>query len=282
MKLLSQIKKDMEFNNSLYNLIEVLKEISLSQYRALEKKIKSFEKILIAIENLFETIDLENAKHPFINTGNRMPGVIAITSDAGLLGGLNLEVMNLAIREAEATTAKLIVIGERGKIYASESNIPFVSFGGIKDEAIYSQALQFRDYIVGEELHLHLGALKVFYPYPLSIMSQQIRTMQLFPFSKPARVKSVISEIATSGIIVESSIEDIMEYLLYLSLGHKFYEIFGLARLAELSARFVHLEDSKTRIEQLNKQLKLQYFRQRHEFIDRNIRELFAARLAFR
>lgn len=281
MKLLSQIKKDLEFNYNLYNLIEVLKEISLSQYRVLEKRIGSFEKIFVATENLLEMIDIENVAHPFINTGNRTPGVIAITSDAGLLGGLNIQVMDLAISEAEASQARLIIIGERGKVYASETNIPFVSFGGIKDDAMYSQALQFRDYIVKEELGLRLGALKVFYPYPLSIMSLQIRTIQLLPFTKPAKFKSAAS-IAPSEVILESSIEDITEYLVYLVLGHKFYEIFGLSRLAELSARFVHLEDSKTKIEQLNRQLKLQYFRQRHEFIDRNIRELFAARLAFR
>ncbi|OGX21857.1 MAG: hypothetical protein A3K54_01300 [Omnitrophica WOR_2 bacterium RBG_13_44_8] len=69
--------------------------------------------------------------------------------------------------------------------------------------------------------------------------------------------------------------------MVYLLLGHKFHEIFGLSRLAELSARFVHLEDSEGKIDQLNKQLRLQYYRQRHEMIDRSMRELFAARLAF-
>jgi F0F1-type ATP synthase gamma subunit len=55
-----------------------------------------------------------------------------------------------------------------------------------------------------------------------------------------------------------------------------------MARLAELAARFSHLETSKGKVDQLNKELKLQYFRQRHEMIDKNIRELFCARLAFK
>lgn len=283
MKLLSQIKKELEFNHNLYNLIEVLKEISIAQYHILEKSIKSFEKISVIIESLFALIDTENSQRSLmINTGNRAPGVIAITSDTGLLGGLNMEVMNLAIKEIKENQAKLIIVGERGQIYATESNVPFVAFEGIKDETRYPQALKLRDHIINEELGQRLGALKVIYPFPLSIVAQQVRTLQLLPFSKPTRVGTQPSDSIPSELIMESSVEDIVGYLVYLLLGHKLNEIFGLARLAELSARFVHLEDSKTKIEQLNKQLRLQYFRQRHEIIDRNIRELFAARLAFR
>jgi F0F1-type ATP synthase gamma subunit len=88
--------------------------------------------------------------------------------------------------------------------------------------------------------------------------------------------------LAAPRIILESDISAILEYWIYLFLGGKFFQIFQLSRLAELSARFVHLESSKSKIEQLNKELRLQYFRQRHELIDRNMRELFAARLAFK
>ena len=43
MRLLSAIKKDLEFNLNLYNLIEVLKEIAIAQYKILEKKLKTFD-----------------------------------------------------------------------------------------------------------------------------------------------------------------------------------------------------------------------------------------------
>ena len=64
MKLLSHIKKDMEFNNSLYSLVEVLIAISISQYRILDKKTKSFEKLFSALESFFGWIDMEGSNHP--------------------------------------------------------------------------------------------------------------------------------------------------------------------------------------------------------------------------
>lgn len=281
MKLLSHIKKDMEFNNGLYGLVEVLIAISISQYRVLEKKTRSFEKLFGVLESFFALIDVENSSHPLINTSGRAPGIIVVTSDSGLIGGLNVQAMNMAMKEARTTGAKLIVVGERGRLYAADSGMPFVSFKGVQDETRLFQAQQLRDYIMEQELSLKLGALKIIFPRAFSIVSQQVQTLSLLPFSK-ASLSSV--KAASSGgmdMILESSPDDIAGYLVYLFLGHKFNEIFGFARLAELSARFVHLENSKTKIDQFNKQLKLQYFRQRHEMIDRNMREIFVARMTF-
>jgi len=157
-----------------------------------------------------------------------------------------------------------------------------VIFTGVKDETRLQQALQLRDYILQEELGGRLGELKIVYPFAMSIVSQQVKTLQLFPFARADHVRGAVQAVEAPDVIVESEIGDILEYWMYLYLGQKFFQIFGLARLAELSARFTHLESSKTKIEQLNKELKLQYFRQRHELIDKNMRELFAARLAFK
>lgn len=282
MKLLSQIKKDLDFNLNLYNLIEVLKEIAIAQYKILEKKIRTFEDVFFALGNIFTLMQSSNSDHPLLRTAGRQPGVIALTSDAGLLGGLNMGVMTQAIKEAEKSRAKLIIIGEKGQMYAQESGLPFVIFKGVKDETRFAQAQELRNYILDEELSLRLGELKIVYPMALSIVSQQVKTLQLFPFTKPEQFRQPAVAGAAIDVVMESRPEDILQYWIYLYLGQKFYQIFGLSRLAELSARFSHLESSKTKIDQLNKDLRLQYFRQRHEMIDKNMRELFAARLVFK
>lgn len=282
MKLLAQIKKDIDFNRNLYNLVEVLKEVAISQYHTLEKKMKSFEKIFVNIETLFSMIDIKSSAHPLINTGNRTPAVIAITSDAGLLGGLNMQVMNLAIKEMEENKAALIIIGEKGQVYAASENIlDFTAFPGIRDETRFSQAQELRDYIIQEELKEKLGAVKIIYPFAISAIAQKVHSFMLIPFAKPA-AQAQSATIPLDEIIMESNLEDIVGYLAYSYLGHKLNEIFGFSRLAELSARFSHLENSKSKIEEQNKILRLQYFRQRHELIDKNIREIFATKLAFK
>lgn len=272
----------MEFNINLYNLIEVLKEIAISQYKVIEKKIQTFNSVFKALGDIFEMLATRNFSHPLLKPAQRQAGVIAVTSDTGLLGGLNMTVMSQAIKEAQKNNATLIIIGEKGQIYAAEAGIPHVVFRGVRDETRLQQALELRDYILKQELSGDLGELKMVYPYSLSIVSQSIKVMQLFPYSQYEQFQGKALSAIISDLILESRLEDILEYWTYLFLGQKFYQVFGMARLAELSARYTHLENSKTKIEQLNKELKLQYFRQRHELIDRNMRELFAARLAFK
>ena len=87
-----------------------------------------------------------------------------VTSDSGLIGGLNVQAMNMAMKEARTTGAKLIVIGERGRLYAADSGIPFVSFKGVQDETRLAQAQQLRDYIMEQESALKLGGLRLFSP----------------------------------------------------------------------------------------------------------------------
>lgn len=278
MKTLSNIKKDLEFNQGLSSLIEVLKNIAVTQFRILEQRLKSFEKLILTVEDFFEVIDITKVVHPFLKHQNRPLGIVAITSDSGLLGGLNLRVINQALLELEKTPGKLIVIGECGKSYLRETNLSFVAFSGISDDERYAQAMQLRDYCVSRVLEGSFGFLKVVYPHPVSFTLQRVETVHFLPFIPTQTQKSKES---IPNLILESNLSDIAEYLISIWMGQKFYEIFGLSRLSEFAARFVHLEESSQKLKDVEKDLRLQYFRVRHELIDRNMRELFSARLLY-
>lgn len=280
MKTLAALKKDLEFNKGLSSLIETLKTIAVSQYRALEQRMKYFEALNSTIEEFFDFIDIKKIDHPFLNPGNRPQAIVAITSDTGLLGGLNLKVVSVAIEELKKLPGKLIVIGECGKGYVRDSGIPFVAFSGIKDEERHAQAMQLRDYIIGRFIEGSFGYLKVVYPRPVSFTVQRIDTVSFLPYLPSDKGKTGRERYHTD-IILESSLGNIAEYLVYIWIGQKLYEIFGLSRLAEFAARYVHLEESAQKLKDMNKKLQLQYFRVRHELIDRNMRELFAARLLY-
>ena len=280
MKTLSSIKKDMEFNSGLSSLIETLKTISVAQFRALEQKIKAYEKFDETFENFLKFIDLAKINHPFLKPSNKLQIVIAVTSDSGLLGGLNMTVVNTAIQQLKQIPGKLVIVGERGKVYARESNTPFTAFSGIKDEERYSQAIQLRNYVLGKVYENSMGYLKVVYSHPVSLTVQEVRVVSFLPFSEKPKAPRAVKEIISEAIF-ESDPGDIVEYLLYLYMGQKLYDIFGLSRLAEFAARFMHLEESSQRLKDMDKKVRLEYFRVRHELIDRNMRELFSARLLF-
>ena len=276
MKNISSLKTDLEFNKSLSFLIKTLKTIAVAQFRTLERKTSVFENLLLVSESFFEFINIKDIDHPFLQTGNKPQIVAAITSDKGLLGGQNMQIISAAIRELEKAPGKLIIIGERGKMYVRGRGISTVCFPGISDDEKYIQALQVRDHISKEVLSGLCGSVKVIYPRPVSFTVQRIETVTFLPFLPKI---SQTGNNTIANVIMESSSMDIVEYLVYLWMGQKLYEIFGLSRLAEFAARFIHLERSEQKLEDIQRKLRLQYFRVRHEMIDCTMRELFAGRL---
>ncbi|MFH0918335.1 MAG: FoF1 ATP synthase subunit gamma [Candidatus Omnitrophota bacterium] len=284
MQTMAVIKKDMDFNRGLSSLIEVLKNIAVSQYRSLEHKFGGFDKFMRAVESYFEFIDFSQVRHPFLTPTNTQQVIVVVTSDSGLLGGLNMQVVSRALAELANNPGQLVVIGERGKMYARESGLPYVAFPGVNDEERLAQAFQLRDYLFKNALGGKFGLLKVVYPHPVSFTVQRVESVTFFPFlpdfltvQKQNSDKAKVAE----NVIFESKLGDIVEYLVYLWMGQKLYDIFGLSRLSEFAARYVHLEDSLRRLKEMDAKLKLQYFRIRHEIIDQSMRELFSARLLY-
>lgn len=261
--------------------MEVLKSIAVSQYHILEHKLSVFEPFGKVLESFFSLVDLEKVKHPFLDAGRETAvGVVAITTDQGLLGGLNNRVMNAALHIVNARGGELIVLGEQGKTFARYSKIPFVGFPGIVDDARQRQALELRDYLFEKIGEGRFGSVKVVHPRSLSLVNYRLEEVTLLPLSRPQE-KTEKSDVDTSKMIFESSLEGILEYLSFLWVGQKLSDIFGLSRLAELGARYMHLEESTQRIQEVNKKLKRQYFRCRHEAIDASMRELFSARILY-
>lgn len=284
MQTMAVIKKDMEFNRGLSSLIEVLKNIAVSQYRSLEHKFGGFDKFMRAIESYFDFIDYSAIRHPFLTPRNQNQVIVVVTSDSGLLGGLNMQVVSRALAELETNAGQLVVIGERGKMYARESGVPFVAYPGINDEERLGQAFQLRDYLFRNALRGKFGLLKVVYPHPVSFTVQRVECVTFFPFMPEfwaAKQQATGKFQDIPEVILESNLGDIVEYLIYLWMGQRLYDIFGLSRLSEFAARYVHLEDSLRRLKEMDGKLKLQYFRVRHEIIDQSMRELFSARLMY-
>ena len=89
----SHIKKTIDFNTRFRNLLEVLKLVAVQQYYALEAHLKTFGRLEEVLEQFFDSIDVSGVNHPFLQASGKPAGVIAVTSDAGLLGGMNLQVM---------------------------------------------------------------------------------------------------------------------------------------------------------------------------------------------
>ncbi len=279
MLALLKIKKNIEFNQRLCSVLEIVKNISIAQFHSLEHRLDVNESFGQILDSFFSTINLSQINHPFAQKDKGPCGVVAVTSEQGLLGGLNMRVVNTAVQMVDSRGGQLVIIGQQGKTYAAYHKVPYVAFPGIKEEVRYQQALEVRNYLFEEIQKGNFGCIKVVHPKSVSLISHRIEMATLLPMSAPEETKT--EKVDISEIIYESSMSKILEYLAFLWVGQKLGDIFGLSRLSELGARYMHLEESTQRIQEANKKLKLQYFKFRHEAIDQSMRELFATRMLY-
>ena len=276
---LTKVKKNIEFNDRFRSVLEVLKSISVAQFRTLEKKLNVFEPFDRQLQDFFDSIDMNQIKHPFLEGGNYAKGVIAITSDQGLLGGLNTRVVLNALERLQPKRDHLIIIGEQGKIHARHGKVPFVSFPGIHDFEQHKQALSLRNYVFQKITERKFLSVEVVYPHALSLINQRIEHVSLLPLPRAETPSS--GGIDLSEMVLESSLVHMLEYLAYLRVGVRLEDLFGMSRVAEMAARYTRLEESTQKIQEMNRKLKLQYFRLRHASIDQSMRELFSARALY-
>jgi ATP synthase F1 gamma subunit len=280
MQAIPEIKKDIEFNRNLRSLVEVLKSIAVAHYHTLEKKIRVEGEFYATLKEFFAMEALRRVPHPFLTQSPRPAGVVAITTDMGLLGGLNMKVMNAALDEVYRQQGRLFVIGEKGHGIARDRGFSFVSFPGVVDESRFSQAMSLRDFLIDQALGGKIGSLAIFYPEPVSFMVQRVKRLTVLPFAIPwtQEDEAAVQNRSKEPVIVESRPAQMIEYLIYLWVGQLIHEILGFSRLSELSARYIHLENSSQKLQEVEKNLRLKYFRVRHEIIDKGMREIFSAR----
>ena len=288
---LNELRRELKFNWELLNMVETLKNVAGSQYHIMEKEKERFGPFMEAFAGFFRVINLVDVDDPLVRVTTDRLGIVIITSDSGFMGGLNQGVMRAAFAaqgDLPDEKISLVVIGEKGGNVLADMKRPFKYFGGINQTTIYEQSLEIKDYLVGEVLAKRMGKVIIAYPKPVSFTAQTIEVIsilpcdELFDRNSQSEIAQKIKEkgmIANAGkVVVESSFADMIEYLAGVWATTKLYEVFEDSKLAEFSARAMHLEGSHQKVSAEYKKIKQKCSKATHELIDKGMRETFAAK----
>jgi ATP synthase F1 gamma subunit len=288
---LNELRKELRFTKELLSLVETLKNVAGSQYHLMEKEKERFDRFMDAFSGFFHVVNLVEVENPLVRRMSDVTGVIIVTSDSGFMGGLNQGVIRAALAaQGNATDDKiaLVVIGEKGANVFVDQRRPFKAFRGIHQDSVYEQAVEVKNYIVGEVLAKRMGRVLVAYPRPLSFSAQTIEVVHILPcgelFDEEAETevshrtlgRKIIAD--ARKVIVESSFSDMVEYLSSVWVTSRLFEVFEDSKLAEFGARAMHLEGSHQKVEKTYKTVRHLCFKATHERTDKGMRESFSAR----
>jgi len=283
---IARLKKELQLNEELMELVEIIRDISIAQYHVLEQQRDKFRRFINEFSAFFQMINFKDTEDRLMmGNPNAAAGIIIVTSDMGFMGGLNSKVIQAAqekynseFKLGKKGNPRLIVVGQKGADYLKDLGFQFTAFPGIslEREENFHKALAIKEYLTKEFLEDRLGSLFLFYPRPLLFVVQQVEMVTLIPISEPLRDKEETA-LRRGEVILESSFKDMVVYLVGAWLAHFLFQIFEESKLSELAARSVHLEGSFQELKDINKDLRLKHFRLKHELIDKSMREIFSA-----
>lgn len=289
---LNEIRKELAFNTELVQLIETLKSIAASQYALMEREKERFDKFMDAFSGFFRVVNLVTVENPLVRATTDILGIVVVTSDSGFMGGLNQGVIREALRvqgDLPHEKVSLIVIGDKGSLTFTDQNRIFKFFKGIAQDTIYEQALEVSRFIVQEVMAGRMGKVLIAYPKPISFSAQTIQSISILPcadlfdltaqseVSERVKGSKILADNDDAHVIIESSFDDMLEYLAGTWVTSKLFEVFEDSKLAEFSARAMHLEGSLQTLTTELKKIRHKAFKASHEKIDKGMRESFAA-----
>ena len=108
-------------------------------------------------------------------------------------------------------------------------------------------------------------------------MVQRVEELRVLPCTELFQKKDKTAPEEADGLIVESSLREMIQYLVETWIVQKLFEIFEESKLAEFSARTVHLEESFQLLQEKGKGIRFRYLRGWHESIDKGMRDIFSA-----
>lgn len=288
---LNELRKELKFNKELLSLVETLKNVAGSQFHLLEKKKARFDAFMDAFAGFFRVVDLVDVVNPFVRAESEVTGLVIVTSDSGFMGGLNAGVLRAAqesVGQLPSSQVAYVVIGEKGAGSVSDQRLPFKFFPGINQDTIYEQAVVIKDWLMGEVAERRMGRVIVAAPKALSFSAQTIQVLDLLPCGNlfdrseepPIKALSGAKRFLAEAreVIVESSFDDMVEYLAGIWVTSKLFEIFEDGKLAEFGARAMHLEGSLQKVEKEYSKTRQKCFKASHELVDKGMRESFAAK----
>jgi ATP synthase F1 gamma subunit len=273
-----ELKEDLKFNSELFDLLEIMKNVAVFQYRSLLKKRERFVRLTELLSGFFRMFDVNKTPHKFISPKIEKPALIMITSNEGFMGDLNFQVVDSALLRAGTGEAEFVVIGESGERYFRDTGKKFASFKSAADaDGRCALAKELKEYITKGIAEERFGKVSIFFPNPISFLLQKVEVIELFPLT--ALFVQESKAATDPDVILESREEDIVEYLAEAFIENRLIELFEDSKLSEFAARAVHLERSGQELTDKKKQLHRQYLHAFHELVDKNTRELFSSQI---
>jgi F-type H+-transporting ATPase subunit gamma len=228
-------------------------------------------------------------EHPLMEVrGVKKRAVIIVSTDRGLCGGLNGNLMREAAKLDKNTTA-FIAAGKKGAQFIARTKRNLVAEFTYKDTPTFAEARAISRSAQDFFLKGEADAVDILFTNFVSTLVQQPKTVPFLPVGKikavTAGVHAPEQELPSAGPRVdtfefEPDEKTVLSALLPHSLNFQVHQILLEAKASEHSARMVAMKNATDNAQQLIKDLTLEYNKLRQSNITKELLEIATAQMA--
>jgi F-type H+-transporting ATPase subunit gamma len=228
-------------------------------------------------------------EHPLMKTREvKKRAVIVVSSDRGLCGGLNGNLMREAGKLDKNTTV-FICAGKKGGQFIARTKRNLAAEFSYKDTPTFAEARAISKFAQDLFLKGEADSVDVLFTQFISTLVQQPKTMPFLPVGKIKAVTAGIGakeqELASAGprtdtFEFEPDEPTVLGALLPHSLNFQMHQILLEAKASEQSARMVAMKNATDNAKQIIKDLTLEYNKLRQANITKELLEITTAQMA--
>ncbi|HXF11480.1 MAG TPA: ATP synthase F1 subunit gamma [Desulfuromonadaceae bacterium] len=228
-------------------------------------------------------------KHPLMETRDvKKRAVIVVSSDRGLCGGLNGNLMR-EVAKLDKNTTVFVCAGKKGAQFVARTKRNLAAEFSYKDSPAFAEARAISKFVQDLFLKGEADAVDILYTKFVSTLVQQPKLVPFLPVGKIKAVTAGVGakeeEFAAVGARVdtfefEPDEKAVLGALLPHSLNFQMHQILLEAKASEQSARMVAMKNATDNAKQLIKDLTLEYNKLRQANITKELLEITTAQMA--
>jgi F-type H+-transporting ATPase subunit gamma len=213
--------------------------------------------------------------------------LIVISSDKGLCGALNSNLLREAAKADKETTI-FITAGRKAGQFVGRTRRKLAAEFTYKDAPLFSEARAISKFARDLFLNGEVDHVDLLYTNFISTLVQRPDYFTLLPIGEIKGVSAgfkgeEMSEVLTRGtteFLFEPSAEGVLGSLLPHYLNFRVYQVLLEAKASEHSARMVAMKNATDNAKQLIKDLTLEYNKMRQASITKELLEISSAAMA--
>ena len=220
--------------------------------------------------------------HPLLNLREvKKELVIVISTDKGLAGALNTNLLREAVKFEPGRTG-YVVAGRKARQFLTRTKRELLADFELKDAPTFVETKPIAKFAAEKFLAHEMDKVSVIYTHFINTINQRPTVRTLLPIEHDQLPKSE-STSATDPLlryVFEPNAERVLESMLPYYIQYQIFQMILDARASEHSARMVAMKNATDNAHQFIKDLTLEYNKMRQASITTELLEIATAQMA--